>query len=135
MLPEISEVAANYEITEYEIQSSRTYELRPASGTIGGLIDELDSMEQVVYKILNTERFECPLYTWNYGIELNELIGEPITFVLPELERRITEALMQDERITAVDALEFEISGGAVLVSFVVNTIFGDVEATKEVEY
>lgn len=135
MLPEISEVAANYEITEYEIQSSRTYELRPASGTIGGLIDELDAMEQVVYKILNTERFECPLYTWNYGIELNELIGEPITFVLPELERRITEALMQDERITAVDALEFEISGGAVLVSFVVNTIFGDVEATKEVEY
>lgn len=135
MLPEISEVAANYEITEYEIQSSRTYELRPASGTIGGLIDELDAMEQVVYKILNTERFECPLYTWNYGIELNELIGEPITFVLPELERRITEALMQDERITAVDSLEFEISGGAVLVSFVVNTIFGDVEATKEVEY
>lgn len=135
MLPEISEVAANYEITEYEIQSSRTYELRPASGTIGGLIDELDAMEQVVFKILNTERFECPLYTWNYGIELNELIGEPITFVLPELERRITEALIQDERITAVDSLEFEISGGAVLVSFVVNTIFGDVEATKEVEY
>lgn len=135
MLPEVSEAAENSEITEYEIQSSRTYELRPASGTIGGLIDELDAMEQVVYKILNTERFEYPLYTWNYGIELNELIGEPITFVLPELERRIAEALMQDERITAVDSLEFEISGGAVLVSFVVNTIFGDVEATKEVEY
>lgn len=135
MLPEVSEAAENSEITEYEIQSSRTYELHPVSGTIGGLIDELDAMEQVVYKILNTERFECPLYTWNYGIELNELIGEPITFVLPELERRITEALMQDERITAVDSLEFEISGGAVLASFVVNTIFGDVEATKEVEY
>lgn len=135
MLPETSEAAEYSDITEYEIQASRTYKLCPESGMIGGLIDELDAMEQAVFKILSTERFEYPLYSWNYGIELDELIGEPVTFVLPELERRITEALMQDERITSIDTFEYEISGGTVLVSFAVNTIFGDIEATKEVEY
>lgn len=135
MLPVASEASEYSGITEYEIQASRTYKLCPESGTIGGLIDELDAMEQAVFKILSTERFEYPLYSWNYGIELDELIGEPVTFVLPELERRITEALMQDERITTIDTFEYEISGGTVLVSFTVNTIFGDIEATKEVEY
>ena len=47
-------------------------------------------------------------YSWNYGVELVELIGQPKEYALPEIKRCITEALLQDDRITAVDGFEFE---------------------------
>ena len=46
---------------------------------------------------------------------------------------RITEALLQDDRITAVDSWEFETGRNWVLARFVAHTIFGEVEAEKEV--
>ena len=133
MIPTSSEMAEDFE-TEYELQPSKTYKLQ-ANGTISGVIDEIEAMEQAVYKILNTERFNYMIYSWDYGIELDELIGESIMFVIPELERRIEEALMQDERITDIEDFEFELLGGAVFVSFTVHTIFGDIDAEKEVVY
>ena len=54
-------------------------------------------------------------------------------FVLPELKRRITEALVQDSRILGVDAFSFEVNRGKVHATFTVHTIFGDVEAEKVV--
>ena len=83
--------------------------------------------------ILNIERYEHLIYSWDYGIELIDLFGQPIPFVLPELKRRITEALTQDSRIQSVDAFSFETNKGKVHASFTVNTIFGDIEAEKVV--
>lgn len=66
-------------------------------------------MKQTIYCILNTERFEHLIYSWNYGIELKNLIGESSTYVVPELQRVITEALLQDDRIEEVNNFNFEI--------------------------
>lgn len=33
-------------------------------------------MKQAIYKILQTERFEYLIYSWNYGIELNAVVGK-----------------------------------------------------------
>ena len=82
---------------------------------------------------MNIERYEYLIYSWNYGIELNDLYGQPIPFVLPELKRRITEALLQDTRITGVDNFSFETTKGKVHAIFTVSTIYGDVEAEKVV--
>lgn len=133
MIPTSSEMAEDFE-TEYELHPSKTYKLQ-ANGTISGLVDEREAMEQAVYKILNTERFNYMIYSWDYGIELDALVGESIMFVIPELERRIEEALMQDERITSIEDFEFELLGSAVSVSFTVHTIFGDIDSEKEVVY
>ena len=75
--------------------------------------------------MLNTERYQYLIYSWDYGVELLDLFGEPISYVCPELERRITEALLQDDRIEEVDGFEFEVSGGTVKASFTVHTVFG----------
>ena len=71
-----------------------------------GKTDELDAVQQAVYKILNTERYNYPIYSWDYGIELRDLFGQPIPWVYPELERRITEALTWDDRINSVTDFE-----------------------------
>ncbi len=74
------------------------------------------------------------IYDWNYGIELAELLGEPISYVLPELKRRISEALEQDDRINEVRDFQFDTSDrGTVLVSFLVETVFGTLGIETEV--
>lgn len=121
---------------EIEQQPSRTYKMYLEQEVINGFTDELDAMKQTIYMILNTERYQYIIYSWNYGIELADLFGEPVTYVCPELERRITEALTQDERILSVDAFSFDLSvKGKVHVTFIVHTIFGEVEAEKVVNF
>ena len=81
-------------------------------------------MRQAVYKILNTEYKKHYIYG-AYGTEHFTLFGKPKPFVIPELERMITEALLRDSRITGVDGFEFEDKGSKVSVRFDVHTIFG----------
>ena len=76
------------------------------------------------------------MYSWDYGIELLDLYGEPISYVCPELERRITEALLCDDRIKSVDNFDFNIAKkGEVLVTFTAHTVFGDVQSEKAVNF
>nr|DAI42438.1 MAG TPA: Protein of unknown function (DUF2634) [Caudoviricetes sp.] len=91
-------------------------------------------MRQAVYKILNTERYQYIIYSWNYGIELEDLFGQPIPYVYAELQRRIEEALLNDDRITNVHDFEFSNNGGDVLAVFQVDTIYGTIKASKEVQ-
>ena len=93
---------------EVKTQPSLTYALDIEHGRIRGMVDELESLRQAIYLILSTERYAYLIYSWNYGVELVELIGQPKEYALPEIKRCITEALLQDDRITAVDGFEFE---------------------------
>lgn len=116
-------------------QPSKTYRMDLVNDRISGTIDSHEAMEQAIYKILNTERYRYLIYSWNYGSELQELFGMPVTYVCPELERRITEALTWDKRITEVTDFSFDTSiAGTVKAFFTAHTVFGDVKAQKEVK-
>lgn len=103
---------------------------------INGQVENLVAMEQVVYKILNTERYGYNIYSWNYGVEFCELLGKPVYYVCAEIERVITEALLQDDRISSVTDFSFDTSTrNIVCVEFTVYTIFGSFNTVKEVDY
>ena len=116
-----------------ERQPTKTYKMNIEYNVINGFCDNLEAMKQVVYKILNTERYENIMYSWNYGIELQDLFGEPMNYVISELQRRITEALVQDDRIKSVDGFEYQTDRKTISLTFVVHTIFGDVQSEKAV--
>lgn len=123
----------DFEITE---QPTHTYKMNLESNLIRGYTDGQEAMKQAIYKILNTERYQYVMYSWNYGIKLLDLYGEPVSYVCPELERRITESLTWDDRIQTVDNFEFNISKkGEILVTFTAHTVFGDVVAEKVVNF
>lgn len=118
-----------------EEQPTYTYAMNPESGSIRGYVDGIDAMEQAVYKILSTERYRYLIYSWNYGIELEDLFGQPVSYVCPELERRIREALLWDTRIEDVGDFKFDTSvRGTVHAYFTVHTVFGDLDVDKEVK-
>lgn len=101
---------------------------------ICSVIDGLESIKQAVYIMLNIERYQYLIYSFDFGVELQDLIGEPIDYIEAELERRIADCLEQDDRITEVTDFEFEKLGNDKLsVSFSVNTIYGTIEETLEV--
>ncbi len=109
-------------------QPSKQHRMDLYRNRILGTCDGLEAIKQTIFKILNTERYSYLIYSWNYGIELVDLYGQPVMYVCPEIERRVQEALLQDDRITGVDNFEFDISKkGVVSVTFTVHTFFGDV--------
>lgn len=134
MIPSTNNILS-YDL-EMETEPSVNYKMNIKQDIINGTVDELEAMKQVIYKILNTERYQYIIYSWNYGIELMDLFGMPVIYVIPELERRITEALIQDERIESVDDFEFDSSEKrTVKASFTVHTVFGDAQTEKVVKY
>lgn len=124
-------LAQDFEIEE---QPSLTYKMDLNGDSVRGFVDEQEAMKQAIFRILNTERYQYIIYPWYYGIETIDLYGEPVTYVCPELERRITEALLIDTRINSVTDFEFDLEvKGVVHVMFTVNTIYGEIKADKGV--
>jgi len=116
---------------EESIETSRTYKI--AGNRIQGYTDNLQALQQAIYKVLNTERYEYPIYSFNYGIELENLIGKDPVYVQIELKRRIRECLLRDDRITEVDNFKFEFNGDQLKCTFDVHSIFGNLTISREV--
>ena len=133
MIPSTNDILT----TELELETmpSKQHQMDLEKNRIIGTCDKQDAVRQAVYKILNTERYDYLIYSWDYGIELKDLFGKPPVYCCPEIERRVQEALLQDDRITGVDQFEFDISKhGIVQTTFVVHTIFGDLDEGMKVK-
>ena len=132
-LPQGTDTDLNINIATTSIVPNKSYRMKIADEKILGNIDELDAIVQACYKILNTERYKYVIYSWNYGVELQDLFGKPIPYVYSELPRRIKEALIQDDRINSVEDFELSYDKGNVLAKFTVKTNLGNIEMEKGV--
>lgn len=124
------------EIAEFKIktQPNKTYKMLIEDEKVLGDTDELEAIEQACYKVLNTERYRYVIYSWNYGIELQDLFGKPIPYVFSELPRRIREALIQDDRVSDVRNFDLSNQKGNVLAKFEVVTEKGIIKMEKGVQ-
>lgn len=109
-------------------QPSRTWRLDADTGRIAGKIDGLEAVKQAVFKILQTERYEYMAYSFDYGMELRNLMGQSPAYAQSELRRRIAEALLQDSRVRTVRDFQFEHAGDSMTVRFSVETSAGTFE-------
>lgn len=132
MIPSTSGfLAQDFEIEE---QPSLTYRMDLNGDSVRGFADSREAMKQSIFRILNTERYQYIIYPWWYGVETLDLYGEPVNWVCAELERRITEALLMDSRITSVTDFEHDTNvKGVVHTTFIIHTIYGDIPAEREV--
>jgi hypothetical protein len=128
-------IGQDYEIVQEVNQPSLTYFIDFNTGRIVGMVDGAAAVKQAVYMILQTERFDYLILSWNYGVEMNSLIGMGYPVFESEAKRRIREALLQDERIKEVTDFKFKYvqDKRSVLIEFSVNTVFGNVQSETEV--
>lgn len=113
---------------------SYTYYVNRDTGRIVSMVDGADAMLQAIIKILSTERYFWIIYSWNYGVELNSLVGQDPNYTTSEIKRRTTDALMIDDRVNDVTNFAFyQTEEDDLTVTFTVNTIYGDIPITAGV--
>lgn len=128
MLPQSSNVQV---MTDLDIvnQPDKTYYIDKEKKVIRGTVEDyLKAVEQSVYLILQTERYDYIMYSHKYGIELKDLYGREENYVIPMLMLRVPEALLQDERIESVEDFSYVVNSGRFLISFTVKTKYGDLK-------
>lgn len=114
---------------------NKTYKIDFKNKTIFGYVDELEAVKQTIYSILNSERYEHLIYSFDYGVELQDLIGEDMLYVKADIYRRVEEALKQDDRVVSIDNPQIETEGDCLYYKATVTTIYGDIDIKKEVAY
>ena len=118
-----------------EITQSPSYTYRLKSTEVKGYCDGLEALRQSIYCILSTDRYDYIIYSRNYGIEIKDLIGKPISYVCAVIKGRIEEALLTDDRVESVTDFVITKGKGSVLVAFTVVSSMGDVKIEKEFEF
>ena len=110
---------------------SRTWAIN--GNHIGGYIDGLEAFSQAVNLVLDTERYSEIIFSWDYGMEFDDLIGERKSIVEVDIERRIDEALKQDDRYTGIEDFSITFEGEQANIRFTVNSVFGNINIERSV--
>lgn len=129
-LPQGGTLPPSVEVTT---QPSRTWYINKETNRIQGECDNWQSVRQAVEIILNVERYKWQIYSPYSGMEWRGLIGEDAGYVASELQRRVRDALMMDDRVLGISNYSYTIDGDTIRASLIVNTVYGDVAQTLEV--
>lgn len=124
-------VLKTYGADKTSFKPSNTYQIK--GNRLEGLIDGIDAVKQSVDLILSIERYENIIYSWDYGNELKGFIGKDRTFVQGDIERRIRESLLEDDRVESISNFQISFKGECAFVSFTVYCIFGEFEVERGV--
>lgn len=84
----------------------------------------VEVLKNWIEKTLRTERYRFPIYSFNYGVVLEELVAKDIPYELlvNELQNQITDALIRDNRITQVGNFKFARGKDSLAIEFEVTT-------------
>ena len=88
-------------------------------------LEGLDALKQAVRLMLETPRYAHLVYSFDYGCELANLLGQSNDLIETEGKRLIQEALLEDDRILAVENFVFDFGSDEIRVSFEVRSEFG----------
>lgn len=100
----------------------------------GRIVKGKEAIKMWIYKVLRTNRYKYIIYTWDYGIELEELISKPFdrSFIESEVQRYIKEALLINDYIK--DVINFNVSFEKtwLIFDFTVITEYGEVDISDK---
>lgn len=90
----------------------------------------LEAVKVWIWKALHTARYQYEAYTWDYGNELESLIGSDFSDELKQSEaiRYVKEALEICPYIERVEQVKANFEDSTFTISCKVQTIYGEVE-------
>ena len=80
-----------------------------------------------IYKAIKTNRYEFEIYTWDYGSEIESLLGKgfQIGFIKSETKRYIEEALSVNPYITKINKIDVDFKTDVLTAYVDLETIYG----------
>lgn len=102
---------------------SRTYAFNFDTGEFSGFVDGVKALEQFAVKAIMTARYRYPIYDFDYGCEIEDIIGQEVSasLLISEIPRVIREALICDDRVLDVNRFEITRDSDNLFVSFFVD--------------
>ncbi|MFU0833871.1 MAG: DUF2634 domain-containing protein [Oscillospiraceae bacterium] len=93
------------------------------------IVEGLEAIKVWAWKALHTPRFRYEIYSWDYGNELESLIGQSYSQALKESEaaRYVRECLLINPYITDVKNITVNQSGDKISITGTLETIYGEV--------
>ncbi len=101
----------------------------------GEIVEGLEAIKVWVWNCLKTERYRYAIYSWQYGTEYEQYIGQTVTdeYLQNDCKTETEEALMVNPYITGIDDFTAELDGARLHISFTLNTSFGSTEVDENV--
>lgn len=124
----------NIQNVVFESQPGLTWWRDPQTNRIVGQADGFKSVAQAVEVMLSVERFRWQIYKPFFGVSWDGLIGLDVGYVAAELQRRVRDAVMIDDRVTGVSNYSYTFDGDNLTAKITVNTVFGPLNQTVEVQ-
>jgi len=118
----------------FQDQPSLTWIADPVTHRLRGRGGSYEAVRQAVEVIVNVERFHWQIYTPNFGTDFDNLLGRDAGYAASELQRRLADAFLPDNRILGIANFSYTANAGVLTASVIVNTVFGDVGTTLEVK-
>lgn len=109
----------------------KEYEFDFATGKLTGkLLEGKEALKVWIYKTLLTKRYKHIIYGWDYGQDLEEIIGQCYEkgLIKSEVERRIKDCLLIHPHIKECNSFNIKLQQDQLNVDFTVNTIYGEVD-------
>ncbi|WP_417044759.1 DUF2634 domain-containing protein [Dysosmobacter sp.] len=87
----------------------------------------LEAVKGWAWRAIDTARYRYPCFSWSYGCELENLIGQPYQAETKksEAERYVTEALLVSPYIREVRATNVRFEGSTLHMEVELSTVYG----------
>ncbi len=132
-----------YETTLKEAESTaavlptpREYGIDFETGRLTGrIVEGIEAIKVWVWNALHTERYRYAIYSWQYGVEYEQYIGQTVTdeYLQNDCQTETSDALLVNPYIKSIDNFNAEIEGSAMHITFSINTTFGSTEVSEYV--
>ena len=115
---------------EEEERAPKEYGIDFKTGQLTGeIVEGKEAIKVWIWLALQTPRYRHYIYTWDYGSEAGDLIGQGYSEEYTEAEAQwmVEDCLLVNEAIEGISDFSTSIEGSTLSISFVANTIYGDV--------
>ncbi len=96
----------------------------------GKIVTGKEALKVWAFLALKTARYRFPQYSWDYGSELDYLIGRSYSsdYIEANVKRMIEECLKVNKHIKSIDDLTCSFDDGKLTASFTIKTDYGEEE-------
>lgn len=114
----------------------REYGIDFTTGQLTGkIVEGLEAIKVWIWNCLHTERYRYAIYSWQYGVEYEQYIGETITdeYLQSDCQVETEEALLVNPYITGITDFSATLQGSTLRIIFTAETTLGDMEVSAYV--
>lgn len=120
---------------EDTLQAPVEYGIDFTSGRMTGRkVTEKEAIKCWIWNCIKTERYKYAIYSDQYGVELEQYIGQvpEREYIQTDIQQDITDALMQNQYITAVHDFNITFGDDDINIALTVDTLYGPIEYKDE---